>query len=227
MSNTCLFLSHHLLEDPVVKKETRKRKAPQDSSGFNQLTNYFASNIDIKSDNESKENIEAESGPPKRLKRVKNNDSDSVAKSTPLPKITIFLKKDQNTFTVSSEPVEPVTPSENPSTKPKESKSKSKTKIGSQGLLQFKKSPQKKEVLPKIQKNSLIDFYKKVEGAYTQEEFPIAKELLNKMNEDLKKRFNFKKLERFFNTSMKQFLRSSPDQLWSHVYQPHLPQEVS
>ena len=61
---------------------------------------------------------------------------------------------------------------------------------------------------------------------YEKEEYPIFKELINIMNEDLKKRFNLKKIERLFHTSMKQFLRSSPDQLWDSVYKPINPSEV-
>jgi len=138
------------------------------------------------------------------------------------------LKKDQNTITVSTQTSDISTNSENPGNKSKPAKPKAQGAL--QKTLRFIKSPKKassrKLSPPRIPKKTVMDFHRKVDEAYVQEEFPIMGILLDKMNEDLRKRFNQKKVERFLQTSMKQFLRSSPDHLWSSVYRPLGPNEV-
>ena len=78
----------------------------------------------------------------------------------------------------------------------------------------------------KVPKKTIVDFNRSLEAVYNQGSFEIFGKLLEVLNEDLKKRFNVKKVERLFHTSMKQFLRSSPDQLWNSVYRPITPHEV-
>ena len=148
-------------------------------------------------------------------------------------KITIFLKKDQNMLNSAPSNLTAATSgkleAEKASSKQKESKPKV---VVSQSTLKFKKSPSKsatQRTSPPIiiPKQSIGDFYKKIGDIYDKEESLLMKGLIDKINEDLKKRFNVKKVERFFHTCMKQFLRGSPDMLWDSVYKPVIPSEVS
>ena len=201
----------------------------------NQLTNFFSSTNENKGADpiiESKENTDTVQPILKKQRKRKGDQEGSLSQpATQDKKITIFLKKDQNAInsappnlTTEGKPEGEKVPS-----KPKETKAKI---VVSQSTLKFKKSPSKpasQRSSPPviIPKTSIGDFYKKIGEIYDKEESSILKELINKINEDLKKRFNIKKVERFFHTCMKQFLRSSPDQLWDSVYKPVNPSEVS
>ena len=208
------------LETSNVPKETRKRKTqlpPFNPS--NQLTQYFSSALDVKSDNDSKENYEE----PQKQRKRKTKETTVPIDANACQKITIFLKKDQNTISVSTQVTEELSTQESTTVKPKKSKGKA---ASSQGILMFKKSPAKVAPPVKVPKKTMVDFNCSLEEVYNEGAFTIFGKLLEALNEDLKKKFNVKKVERLFHTSMKQFLRSSPDQLWSSVYRPIAPHEV-
>ena len=231
------------LETQTGPKETRKRKLAQSQCTTNQLTQYFASNLEVKSDDsgESKENNNLESHYSLRQKRCKVQKETPLIQSSPNEqKITIFLRKSQDVFTLASPvstaatekaPVLETTPVKQSTPAKPSSSAKSTKKKPGQSTLNFgkpvKEEAPRKPSPPKIPKKTLGDFQRKMGEIYEKEEYPIFKDLINIMNEDLKKRFNIKKLERLFHTSMKQFLRSSPDQLWDSVYKPINPSEVS
>jgi len=225
------------LESEATSKVTKKRKADQLlQPAANQLTNFFSPTHEKKEADpiaESKENTDTVQPILKKQKKRKGDQEGSLSQpATQDKKITIFLKKDQNA--INSTPSN-LTTSEKLEVEKAASKSKEtkpKVVVSSQSTLKFKKSPSKsatQRTSPPvvIPKTSIGDFYKKVGEIYDKEELPLLKELINKINEDLKKRFNVKKVERFFHTCMKQFLRGSPDQLWDSVYKPANPLEVS
>lgn len=180
---------------------------------------------------EASQNLEA-SPASSTLKRIKRNKTEEEHNRTPTKitetdaKITIFLKKGQSGISVSSQTTEDTAASESTGLK---SMNKSLKKSNTQGTLKFGKAATtviEEEVIPKVPKKTMVEFNRKVEEAYSQEEFPILKDLISRMTETLRKKSNPKKVERFFHIHMKQFLRSSPDQLWSSVYRPNSPSEV-
>ena len=195
-------------------KEAKTSKRRKNLDNQNTLTSYF-SNPMSKEESETKENIENNVSPSPILKKVKQTRKGSPRSANSSQKITMFLKN-------------PKAPNENGSQSdvssqlsnpPKRHSSLASSDSGTNSANRMGSSTSTKKTMLQYLKDST----KKYESYQPQ----IYTHLLAKINESLNFRFNAKKIERIFHTCMKQFLRSSPDQLWCNVYKPLSVNEVT